>query len=87
MSRRDEIQREMIKVAQALEMPGLKPEQLARGKARYDELETELAFIINHERREAEKNPPTYQYAPDVQEQVDKVWATLDPKGKRRRSK
>jgi len=84
---RDEILAEMVKVAEALERPGLKPEQIARGKARYDELETELAFLVNQERKEAEKNPPTYNYDPKVKEHVDKIWIILDPDGKRRRKK
>lgn len=84
---RDEILAAMVKVAEALERPGLKPEQIARGRAKYEQLETELAFITNKERKESEQNPPSYNYEPKVQEHVDKVWSILDPDGKRRRKK
>lgn len=87
MRTRDEIQAEMLKVAEALERPNLTPEQKSRGNARYDELEAELMFVINQERKAAEQESKTYQYPPDVQKHIDAIWKTLDPDGKRRRGK
>ncbi len=92
MRSREEVITEMIKVADALEKPNLKPEQIARGKSRYDELEEELTQIIDSDRRaeEARKQDEAQRqkerYSPEVREAIDKTWAKLDPEGKRRKS-
>jgi hypothetical protein len=58
---RDELLSEMVKVANALERPGLKPEQIERGKSRYAELETLLEETKARE-IEQEKSDPSYSH-------------------------
>lgn len=85
ISDREKLLNERKAVVAALEMPGLTPEQRARGWKRYDELESELAFMVHQERKQAEGEPQTYTYQPEVQSAIDGIRNKLDPDGKRRR--
>lgn len=64
---RDELLAEMVKVANALERPGLKPEQIERGKAKYAELE---ALLTEAKAREAEeaRSDPSYAHREKIRE-------------------
>lgn len=81
---REKLQNERKAVVAALEMPGLTPEQRARGWKRYDEIETEIAFAVHQERKQAEGDPWSYSYQPEVQSAIDGIRNKLDPEGKRR---
>jgi len=85
MRTRDEIQNEMIEVADAMERPGLSLDQARKAKAKYAELESELAFLVNRERKEASGH--AYEYPEPIRSHVEKIWSILDPAGKRRRKK
>ncbi|MEK0313713.1 hypothetical protein [Cohnella sp. 56] len=60
---RYEILKEMVKVAEALERPGLSREQSTRGWAKYNELESKLAALNASEK--AATHSPLQEYSED----------------------
>lgn len=88
---KDEILAEMVKVAEALEKPGLTPAQIERGKTKYETLEEELADMKEAEKRAAEALKQSALerqrdcYTPDVKAVIEQTWKKLDPEGKRKR--
>lgn len=76
---RDEVLKEMVRVAEALERPGLKPEQILRGKAKYDELQARLNEIDAQEKAKKEKGESP-EYPEHIKKHVDKIRETLAKK-------
>lgn len=72
---RDEVLKEMVRVAEALERPALKPDQIARGKAKYEELEAKLNAIKAQEETAAVIVHPEH-----IKTHLDKIRETLAKK-------
>lgn len=69
---RDELMKEMVRVAEALERPGLKADQLARGRAKYDELESKL--------NEMKQVEASIQHPEHIGKHLNKIRETLAKK-------
>lgn len=85
MRTREEVLAERAAVVAALEKPNLTREQRDRGWEKFDELEEELAEIIEANRKkEAAKNHVEARGSAQVQQVIENTWSILDPSGKRR---
>lgn len=87
MRTREEVMKNMVAVATALEREGLTEEQKARGNARYAELEEELRQIEEAEKKaqEAAETADDYVYPTNIWPYVKKIRDTLGYKPKVRR--
>lgn len=75
--KRDEVLKEMVRIAEALERPGLKPEQIARGMAKYEELEAQMNRIKAWEKMQEEA---AAQHPESIKKSLDRIRETLAKK-------
>jgi hypothetical protein len=92
---REEIIAEMVRVAEALERPGLKPEQIIRGEKRYAELNALLDELMAREKAandrpaqipsEDSETPENGSLEPTdpAQKHLAKIWDTLGGRRKK----
>ena len=92
---RDEVLAEMVRVAEALERPGLKPEQIIRGEKRYAELNALLDELTAREKAandrpaqipsEDSETPENGSQEPTdpAQKHLAKIWGTLGGRRKK----
>ena len=92
---RDEVLAEMVRVAEALERPGLKPEQIIRGEKRYAELNALLDELTarekaeedqlgqNHSEDSEESQNGSQEPTDPAQKYLAKIWGTLGGRRKK----